>query len=625
MANFPVLPFRFVPGPVTIEPSLEDRLQRSLLNVGDPPLQHEEYAIIIVIPELEDIDKEDALAEVRTILNRDHHAPVTGRVYSIGVGLVRFESAAIRDHLIETGPHTMDRDEIHMFSVIRHDEGFNMRLPVFEREAWVLMLNFPLDYQTNYYINKAVSLFGKLELWHNPRVDMTRVLVKVLIKSLSMVPFSLVVTRAANLFGVLGRSWSVPVYVLHGRSVNPQVIGTEDPLPPMNATPHPYSLPYLNLAQQHALDMQVWQQQNADAAWEAPQGMQADNGEWGEWPYEGENWRTITGYAGSSMMDGVVPDGNISDDPNTWSPSLSDMEEAADDVVHGRQSGELQFIRAGGDNLLLEVEALQGLQYSSYEVGESSSRLSSMIIVPPVDSDATDSFVVTAMSNLLPFGVEKFKQLIAFLSNNIYSKVQFLSDGESDPVLPLAIMEDQVLHVLSAFSVDLRDRLFGASVVSLEFGTSVLDKAASFALSNLFHPESGSWSEAFKYLSLGEEGKLCWAPINLEHDSNVSWAVDQSAVISAGPSAGPRRPGRPRKSKEVPKVKSSVRYCTRNNNEGYCHQVLADTRRPRKTDKAVAPEVLQIEEMQCISVEDCQIDPAELTAERLMQEKKASK
>jgi hypothetical protein len=49
----------------------------------------------------------------------------------------------------------------------------------------------------------------------------------------------------------------------------------------MNASPHPYTLPYLNIAQQHALEMQVWQQQNADAAWEAPQGMQADNGDWG--------------------------------------------------------------------------------------------------------------------------------------------------------------------------------------------------------------------------------------------------------------------------------------------------------------------------------------------------------
>jgi hypothetical protein len=64
--------------------------------------------------------------------------------------------------------------------------------------------------------------------------------------------------------------------------------------------------------------------------------------------------------------------------------------------------------------------------------------------------------------------------------------------------------------------------------------------------------------------------------------------LGQPSDIPAGPSNGPKRPGRPRKSQQVPKVKSSVRYCTRNNNAGYCNQVLADNRRPRKTDKAVA-------------------------------------
>jgi hypothetical protein len=48
------------------------------LVVGDPPLQHEEYAIIMVDPMIEDINKEEVLAEVCTILERDHNAPVTG-------------------------------------------------------------------------------------------------------------------------------------------------------------------------------------------------------------------------------------------------------------------------------------------------------------------------------------------------------------------------------------------------------------------------------------------------------------------------------------------------------------------------------------------------------------------
>jgi hypothetical protein len=54
--------------------------------VGDPPLQHEEYRIIIVTLGIAYIDKEEALAEVCAILERDHHAPISGQVYSIGVG-----------------------------------------------------------------------------------------------------------------------------------------------------------------------------------------------------------------------------------------------------------------------------------------------------------------------------------------------------------------------------------------------------------------------------------------------------------------------------------------------------------------------------------------------------------
>jgi hypothetical protein len=397
----------------------------------------------------------------------------------------------------------------------------------------------------------------------------------------------------------------------------------------MNATPHPYSLPYLNLAQQHAHDMQIWQQQNVDAAWEAPQGIQVDNGDWGEWPYEGESWRAITGYTGGSMMDGVVPEGNISDDPDTWSPSLSDMENAADDVVHGRQGGELQFLRAGGENVLLHVDAIPGFQNSSFEVGESSSRPRSMIVVPPSVTEASDSIFVPLSADLMLFGVDKFKQLIVFLSTNIYYKVQFLTAGDMvsgfsdvDETECALLMENQIMESLSVFSAGFRDMIFGDTVLKLEFGPSLLTKAASLALTNLIYPASGAWSKAFQFLSLGEEGELCWAPIELvQEDSNESWAEGQPSAIDVGPTAGPRRPGRPRKVQEVPKVKSSVRYCTRNNNEGYCHQVLADTRRPRKIEKAVAPAVLQLEEMQRIGVEDCQIDPAELTAERLMQAK----
>jgi hypothetical protein len=218
--------------------------------------------------------------------------------------------------------------------------------------------------------------------------------------------------------------------------------------------------------------------------------------------------------------------------------------------------------------------------------------------------------------------MEGFKQLIQFFSNNIYSTIWYLSAGPVEAEPSLVLVEKQLMEIF-VFSFEVRDIFFEAAVFKIEFGVSYLDKAAALSLNNLLKPATGSWSDAFKSLYLGDEGQLCLAPIDLDRDiSNSRWAEGQPSEALAGPIGGPRWPGGPRKTQEAPRVKSFVRYCTRNNKEGYCHQVLADTRRPRKTDKATAPEVLQIEEMQRIGIEDCQIDPNELTVERLMQEKK---
>jgi hypothetical protein len=62
-----------------------------------------------------------------------------------------------------------------------------------------------------------------------------------------------------------------------------------------------------------------------------------------------------------------------------------------------------------------------------------------------------------------------------------------------------------------------------------------------------------------------------------------------------------------------------VRYCTRLNNAGFKEQMLDYTRKPKaKASKAIPPAMLQIEEMQRIGIEECHIDPAELSVEQLM-------
>lgn len=147
-------------------------------------------------------------------------------------------------------------------------------------------------------MNKAVSYFGSLELWHNPGQVKTRVLVRVLINQFSNVPRSMIFKRA-NIFGGLGRFWTVPVYILTNWPTNPPNAGTEE----------------------QAYEVMVLQQQQAKAAWGAdlqpPQQQLQANG-WPAWPevppqYRGDSWRQITGYTGPSMMDGVEPENIVRD------------------------------------------------------------------------------------------------------------------------------------------------------------------------------------------------------------------------------------------------------------------------------------------------------------------------
>ncbi|KAM0871899.1 hypothetical protein ACQ4PT_039120 [Festuca glaucescens] len=627
MANFPVLPFRYLPGPLSIDQGLADHLQRCVLVVSDPPLQHDEYAIITVSADILDINKEAMLAEFCTILARDHGAPVTfPRVYPLGVGLVRFASPVVRDRMINTSPHTLDSDEEITFSVIRHDEGLNRRAPVFQHEAWVMFLMFPLDYQTTYYVNKAVSLFGKLLVWHNPRVNKVRVLVKVLIKDLRLVPFSLLMTQAGNFFGAEGGSWSIPVYILDGRDVAPEAVGNEEPVPPMNVTPHPDELPFLNDLQQHHLNLQIWNQQNADIAWEQEVGEPANqnpNG-WGQWPVEapvqpdegfrGVSFRAMTGYEGPSMMDGIVPDHNTYDNPAAWSPEsdfFSELEAAADNVVNGATAGVLAFPRAAGDSVAMEVDWVP----ASAEVMVGSSTLWSILLVDVAG---------------FQFSVRNFIALVKFLGCKVYTSSPYLEYGiATDPLHCMIIsLEDGGLQLGALF----RDRLVLAVVLLRQSGQLPEDLALKSEIQSLLNTQNCSWAKALGGLRLDEEGNVFWATddgldmlTGADSDSfaSSSSSLSQEAEMEAGAVVTGRRRGRPRK-QDTPQVESQVKRSLRSNSQGYNHKMLpylATKRKISKVKVASPPEVLQIAEMQHIGVEDCLIDPAALTVEKLMKQR----
>ena len=258
--------------------------------------------------------------------------------------------------LVRESPHQLD--DATAYSFVRHDEGLNMRLPVFSYEAWILFLAFPPDYLNEHYVNKVVSLFGKLILWHRPNESNSRVLVRVLLKNTTLVPHSIVVTRVPTL-ARHGMSWVVPVCIPNGREARLGLIDTEEPAPPLNASPHPLSLPYLTAMQQHHLDLERFNQQQVDARWAGAPTTHRQDG-CGEWPavpqvYRGISMRTLYGYDGPSMMDGVESSDISSEDPlDAWHEHVMGVEQAADDLLQGVVTGDLTCVRAGGmDNLMV--------------------------------------------------------------------------------------------------------------------------------------------------------------------------------------------------------------------------------------------------------------------------------
>lgn len=61
----------------------------------------------------------------------------------LGQALVRFDSVHDRDLFVHTSPHPYGDVTL---SFQRHNEGRNFRALNFNRECWLMLLGFPLDY-----------------------------------------------------------------------------------------------------------------------------------------------------------------------------------------------------------------------------------------------------------------------------------------------------------------------------------------------------------------------------------------------------------------------------------------------------------------------------------------------
>ncbi|KAM0929355.1 hypothetical protein ACQ4PT_001463 [Festuca glaucescens] len=572
MANFPVRPWPFLEGPDDIEVGHEDRLQRNMIVVDDPPLLHEEYALVFINPQVPDHQRQYFLDKICRVLREDYNYEVSNpEIHLCCVGLIAFEDAVIRYRMIRDSPHALDDD--YTFSLVKHDEGPDMRQPVCEYEAWVMMLSFPLDYQTNHYVNKAVYLFGKLLIWHRPRVKKSRVLVKVFINEVALVPRSLVVKRIS----VLGGNWSF--------------------------------LQQVDLA---------WMD-NAQAGNE--EGNVQGNG-WGVWPevpqpFVGYNFRNLFQYEGPSMMDGVIDINNVSDDPlEAWN-EYAEVEAAADRIEHGIVGLGLRFVRAGGelhDMMVPEIDTFLAF------VGRMIRSVYTRRIMPENHAHVVSFIPAYDLSEMLRALFDSLgrRALLAVLRG---PNLDFLELSDSSVRAPHSVMITKILDDAPALPVS----DFSATVVEdndvdlgLVLGDGNSDMFDPYEVEELILPIShvslvlpqvleGSSSGVF-------HGSAVLPPVPPpEPPAPVLDAPAPVAALGCGHRRGRRQP--------TPSSVVAVRCSPCLHNAGYVHDECPESSRATSfVAKADVLAVLQIKELQRIGVEHCHTPLEDLSEDRLLQE-----
>jgi hypothetical protein len=114
--------------------------------------------------------------DLRVLLNEAGYHVSAFDDHPFVLGSYTFAHTLIADTVVNL---TFELDEITTITFVKHNEAKNMRLTSFGRAVWILLLGFPLDYQTTSYLCSAVEDFGFLLVWDNPRGNNKFVLVKV--------------------------------------------------------------------------------------------------------------------------------------------------------------------------------------------------------------------------------------------------------------------------------------------------------------------------------------------------------------------------------------------------------------------------------------------------------------
>ena len=127
----------------------------------------------------------------------------------LGQAYVRFTFLHDCDNLISNSPHAFGDVNI---SFVKHNRGRNWRSVHFNRECWLMLLGFPVDYWEQEFLDSAICTFGKVISWEKDMSKLARLIVKARVLDLESVPQFIILSNAE---AFQGESWTIQCEVIN--------------------------------------------------------------------------------------------------------------------------------------------------------------------------------------------------------------------------------------------------------------------------------------------------------------------------------------------------------------------------------------------------------------------------
>jgi hypothetical protein len=167
MATFPVNPLAFLPEGMTIDHGPADhKAHIDLVLSPNAPLVNDKVLIAETNRFIPIHLRQQYSDDLRDLLEEAGYAVSAFDDHLFGLGSYTFVHTLAADTVVNL---TFEIDDITTATFVKHNVAKNMRLTSFGQAIWILLLGFPIDYQTTSYISSPVEDFGLLNVWDNPR------------------------------------------------------------------------------------------------------------------------------------------------------------------------------------------------------------------------------------------------------------------------------------------------------------------------------------------------------------------------------------------------------------------------------------------------------------------------